>query len=74
MWCSREDGEGGAYRVTSLTRIRTPLGPYRRPKPRVLGGSQGVDVFLWARYPCRERVNGKEQFLLGINSLYAPVG
>ena len=27
------------YRVTSLTRKRTPLGPYRRPVPRVLGGS-----------------------------------
>ena len=30
-----------------------PLGPYRRPMPRVLGGPRGVDVFLWARYPCR---------------------
>ena len=28
-----------AYRGTSLTRKRTPLGPYRRPMPRVLGGS-----------------------------------
>ena len=27
------------YRGTSLTRKRTPLGPYRRPMPRVLGGS-----------------------------------
>ena len=27
------------YRGTSLTRKRTPLGPYRRPVPRVLGGS-----------------------------------
>jgi len=27
------------YRGTSLTRKGTPLGPYRRPKPRVLGGS-----------------------------------
>ena len=26
-------------RVTSLTRNRTTLGPYRRPMPRVLGGS-----------------------------------
>ena len=25
---------------------RTPLGPYRRPMPRVLGGSQGVGRFL----------------------------
>jgi len=27
------------YRGTSLTRKRTPLGPYRRPMPRILGGS-----------------------------------
>ena len=27
------------YMGTSLTRKRTPLGPYRRPMPRVLGGS-----------------------------------
>ena len=29
------------YRGTSLTRKRTPLGPYRRPMPRVLEGSWG---------------------------------
>ena len=29
----------GHYRGTSLTRKRPPLGPYRRPMPRVLGGS-----------------------------------
>ena len=28
-----------AYRGTSLTRKRTPLGPYGRPMPRALGGS-----------------------------------
>ena len=27
------------YRGTSHIRKRTPLGPYRRPMPRVLGGS-----------------------------------
>ena len=27
------------YRGTALTRKRTPLRPYRRPMPRVLGGS-----------------------------------
>jgi len=27
------------YRATSLTRKHIPLGPYRRPLPRVLGGS-----------------------------------
>ena len=29
-----------------------PLGPYRRPVPRVLGGPRGVGVLLWARCPC----------------------
>ena len=29
----------GTYWGTSLTRKRTPLGPCRRPVPRVLGGS-----------------------------------
>ena len=34
-------GFGGLedYMGTSLTRKRTPLGPNRRPMPRVLGGS-----------------------------------
>jgi len=36
------------YRVTSLTRKRTPLGPYRRPLPRVLGGSMGL-AFVYER-------------------------
>ena len=41
------------YGYTSLTRKRTPIGPYCRPMPRVLGGSSsGVGVFLWGRYPC----------------------
>ena len=30
---------GVQYRGTSLTRKHRPLGPYRRPVPRVLGGS-----------------------------------
>ena len=33
----------------------TPLGPCRRPMPRVLGGPGGVGVFLWARYLCTVR-------------------
>jgi len=33
------------YRATSLTRKRIPLGLFRRPMPRVLGGSWGVGVF-----------------------------
>ena len=41
-----------AYRVTSFTKERTSLGPYRRPMPRVLGGSWGVGGLSWAKYPC----------------------
>ena len=40
--------------VPHLQETRTPLGPYRRPRPRVLGGSQRDGRFLWARYPCTE--------------------
>jgi len=36
---------GGGYRGTSLTRKRTPLRPYRRPIPRVLGGPRGMGAF-----------------------------
>ena len=34
------------YRVTSLASKRIPLEPYRRPMPRVLGGSYGGGRFL----------------------------
>ena len=40
-----------AYRGTSLIRKRTPLGPYRRPIPRVLGGSKGGGRFLMSEPP-----------------------
>ena len=30
--------DGEEYRGTSLTRKRTPIGPYRRPMSSVLGG------------------------------------
>ena len=43
------------YRRTSLTRKRTPLGPYRRPMTRVLGGSQGVGRFLMGEVPLYRR-------------------
>ena len=33
------------YRVTSLVRKFTPLGPYLRPMPRVLAGSKGGGRF-----------------------------
>ena len=39
------------YRGTSPTRKRTPLGPYRRPMPRVLGGSYGGGRFLMSEVP-----------------------
>ena len=38
-------------RGTSLIRKRTPLGPYRRPMPRVLGGSYGRGRFLMDEVP-----------------------
>jgi hypothetical protein len=40
-----------AYRGTSLMRKHTPLGPYRRPVPRVLGGSLGGGCFLMSEVP-----------------------
>ena len=36
---------------TSLTRKQPPLGPYRRPMPRVLGGSLGGGRFLMGEEP-----------------------
>ena len=39
------------YRGTSLIRKRTPLGPYRRPMPRVLGWSQGGGRFFMGEVP-----------------------
>ena len=39
------------YRGTSPTRKRTPLGPYRRSMPRVLGGSQGGGRFPVGEVP-----------------------
>ena len=38
-------------RGTSLIRERTPLGPCRRPMPRVLWGSQGRWRFLVCEVP-----------------------
>ena len=39
------------YRGTSLKRKRTPLGPYRSPMHRVLGGSKGGGRFLMGEVP-----------------------
>jgi len=38
-----------AYRGTSPVRQRNPLGPYRRPMPRVLGGSWGGGGVIMGR-------------------------
>ena len=44
------------YRGISLIRKRTPLGPYRRPMPRVLRGHRGVGAFLVPLYPLSRRI------------------
>ena len=45
--CSYEDkSRCSPHRATSLMRKRIPLGPYRRPVPRVIGGSWGGGRFL----------------------------
>ena len=41
------------YGGTSLIRKHLSLGPHSRPMPRVIWRSEGVGVFLSARYPCR---------------------
>ena len=40
------------YRGTSPIRPPPPLESYSWPMRRALWWSQGVGVFLWARYPC----------------------
>jgi len=39
------EGTCARYKVTSLTRKRTPPGPHRRPMPRVLWGFWGAGHF-----------------------------
>jgi hypothetical protein len=48
---------GRDYRSTSLTRKRTPLGPYCRPMPRVLGGFWGGGHFLMGEVPLHGQVS-----------------
>ena len=61
----RVRGGANMYRVTSLVRERTLLGPYRSPVPRALrwSYSRGGGCFLRARYPCTqpERTRGCKQ-------------
>jgi hypothetical protein len=45
-----ESGFSG-YRGTSIMRIRTALGPYRRPMPSILRGSWGDGCFLMGGVP-----------------------
>ena len=42
---------GPPYRDASLTRKLSHPGLYRRPLPRVLGGSQGAGRFLMGEVP-----------------------
>ena len=46
-----QGSRSGFTRGTSLKRKRTALGPYRRPMPRVLGGSWGGGHFLVSEVP-----------------------
>ena len=39
------------YRGASLTKKRTPLGPYSRPMPRAVRGSKGGRRFLMSEVP-----------------------
>ena len=39
------------YRVASPIRKRSPIGPYRRPRPRILAGSQGGRCFTLGDVP-----------------------
>ena len=47
---------GETYRGTSLTRNRTPLGPYRKPMPRVLRGCKGGGRFFMGEVPRSSRL------------------
>ena len=82
-WWSQEGAglltsEAPLYRGTSLTKQRTPLGPYRRLMPRVLRGSEGGGRFLMGEVPLNagddiedpvllERVRARAR--LGINKI-----
>ena len=52
-WSSQQQQRASAYRGTSLIRKRIPLGPYRRPTPRILGGVLGEWAFFYGqKCPC----------------------
>ena len=50
------------YRGTSFTGKRTSLGPYRRPMPRVLGGSWGGGRFLMGEVPLKVKTQQSGPF------------
>ena len=47
----RDHVEKGYYKGTSPIRKHPTLGPYLRPTPRVVGGSQGGGRFLMGEVP-----------------------
>ena len=49
------------YRGTSLVRKRNPLGPYRGPLPRVLGGSWKGGRFLMGEVPLHPKLEASLQ-------------
>ena len=52
LWVSvARGGRDPDYRGTPLMRDPPPLGPYRRPMPRVLGWSYGGGHFLKSELP-----------------------
>jgi len=50
------------YRGASLIRKRTPLGPFRRPMPRVLGGSWRGGRFLMSEVPLYTNYSNREVY------------
>ena len=56
------------YRGTSLTRKRTPLGPYRRPMPRVIWGSQEGGCFLMGEVPLYMPTSAPARYLREVPS------
>ena len=53
---------GAGNPSTSDIRKRTPLGPFRRPRPRVLGGSYGGRRFHMGEVPMKSRLIQIEWF------------
>ena len=62
-----ERGASPCYRGTSVIRKRTPLGPYRKPMPRVLGGSYRSGCFLMGEVLLYTRHLSRCLWRVGIN-------